>query len=327
MSNNIVVENRKSLMLFSGRAHPGLAEEIAGTLNTSVTATTAYDFASGEIYVRFQESVRGSDAFVVQSMTTPINEWVMEALLMVDALKRGSAKRTTVVLPFYPYGRQDKKHRGREPISARLIADLFKTAGADRILTVDLHTAQIQGFFDGPVDHLFALPLLAEHVRSKYAGRELAVVAPDSGRVRVAERWADDLGGTPLAFIHKTRDPLVPNQAVANRVVGDVQGRVCIVVDDMIDTGGTICKAADALFEAGAADVIVAATHGVLSDPATERLKNSRISEVVLTNTLPIPTEKQLDKLTIISIAPLVARAIHEVFDDGSVTSLFGGAS
>ncbi len=327
MSNNIEVENRKSLMLFSGRAYPGLAEEIAGTLNTSVTATTAYDFASGEIYVRFQESVRGSDAFVIQSMTTPINEWVMEALLMVDALKRGSAKRTTVVLPFYPYGRQDKKHRGREPISARLIADLFKTAGADRILTVDLHTAQIQGFFDGPVDHLFALPLLAEHVRSKYAGRELTVVAPDSGRVRVAERWADDLGGTPLAFIHKTRDPLVPNQAVANRVVGEVQGRVCIVVDDMIDTGGTICKAADALFEAGAADVIVAATHGVLSDPATERLKNSRINEVVLTNTLPIPPEKQLDKLTILSIAPLVARAIHEVFDDGSVTSLFGGAS
>jgi ribose-phosphate pyrophosphokinase len=320
-------ENRKSLLLFSGRGSPELAEEIAAELGTHVSATTAYDFASGEIFVRYKESVRGSDAFVVQSMTTPINQWLMETLLMVDALKRGSAKRTTVVLPFYPYARQDKKHRGREPISARLIADLLKTAGADRILTVDLHTAQIQGFFDGPVDHLFALPLLTEYVKSKYSPDNLTVVAPDSGRVRVAERWTDDLGGTPLAFIHKTRDPLVPNKTVANRVVGEVQGRVCIVVDDMIDTGGTICKAADALFDAGAADVIVAATHGILSDPATESLKNSRISEVVLTNTLPIPPERQLDKLTVLSIAPLVARAIREVFDDGSVTSLFGGAS
>jgi ribose-phosphate pyrophosphokinase len=232
-----------------------------------------------------------------------------------------------VVLPFYPYARQDKKHRGREPISARLVADLFKTAGANRILTVDLHTSQIQGFFDGPVDHLFALPLLASHISKAYAGRDLAVVAPDSGRVRVAERWTDELGGCPLAFIHKTRDPLVPNQVVANRVVGEVEGRVCIVVDDMIDTGGTITKAADALFEAGAAEVVVAATHGVLSDPATERLKNSRITEIVLTNTLPIPAEKQLDKLTVLSIAPLVGRAIREVFSDGSVTSMFGGTA
>jgi ribose-phosphate pyrophosphokinase len=324
---SIQLENRKNLMLFSGRAHPELAEEIGVHLGVAPTPTAAYDFANGEIFVRYQESVRGSDAFVVQSMGTPINEWVMETLIMVDALKRGSAKRITVVLPFYPYARQDKKHRGREPISARLIADLFKTAGANRILTVDLHTSQIQGFFDGPVDHLFALPLLAEHVAKTYAGRELAVVAPDSGRVRVAERWTDMLGGCPLAFIHKTRDPLVPNQVVANRVVGDVEGRVCVVVDDMIDTGGTITKAADALFAAGAAEVVVAATHGVLSDPATERLKNSRIAEIVLTNTLPIPPEKQLDKLTVLSIAPLVARAIREVFSDGSVTSMFGGTA
>ncbi|MCW2505277.1 MAG: ribose-phosphate pyrophosphokinae [Actinomycetia bacterium] len=320
-------ENRKSLLVLSGRGYPELAEQIASELGTQVTPTTAYDFASGEIFVRFKESVRGSDAFVIQSMTTPVNQWLVEALLMVDALKRGSAKRTTVVLPFYPYARQDKKHRGREPISARLMADLFKTAGANRILTVDLHTAQIQGFFNGPVDHLFAMPLLTEYIKGKYAADNLTVVAPDSGRVRVAERWTDDLGGTPLAFIHKTRDPLIPNEAVANRVVGDVAGRVCIVVDDMIDTGGTITKAADALFDAGAADVIVAATHGVLSDPATERLKNSRISEVVLTNTLPVPPERHLDKLTVLPIAPLIARAIREVFDDGSVTSLFGGAS
>jgi ribose-phosphate pyrophosphokinase len=324
---SIQVENRKNLMLFSGRAYPELADEIGTHLGVAPTPTAAYDFANGEIFVRYQESVRGCDAFVVQSMTTPINEWVMETLIMVDALKRGSAKRVTVVLPFYPYARQDKKHRGREPISARLVADLFKTAGANRILTVDLHTSQIQGFFDGPVDHLFALPLLAEHIQKTYAGRDLTVVAPDSGRVRVAERWTDTLGGCPLAFIHKTRDPLTPNQVVANRVVGEVEGRVCIVVDDMIDTGGTITKAADALFDAGAAEVVVAATHGVLSDPATERLKNSRITEIVLTNTLPIPAEKQLDKLTVLSISPLVARAIREVFSDGSVTSMFGGTA
>ena len=323
----IHAKSRKSLVLLSGRAFPELASEIAVELETAVTPTRALEFASGEIYVRFEESVRGSDAFVVQSMCAPVNQQLMELLLMLDALKRGSAKRVTVVIPFYPYARQDKKHRGREPISARLIADLLKTAGADRILTVDLHTAQIQGFFDGPVDHLFALDLLARHVKEKYAGRELTVVAPDSGRVRVAERWTDVLGGVPLAFIHKTRDPLVPNQVVMNRVVGEVAGRTCLLVDDMIDTGGTIAKAADALKAEGAEDVVVAATHGVLSDPATERLKNGPISEVILTNTLPISPEKQLDKLTVLTIAPLIARAIREVFDDGSVTSLFGGAS
>ncbi len=268
-------------------------------LGVAPTPTDAYEFANGEIFVRYRESVRGSDAFVVQSAGEGVNKWVMETLIMVDALKRGSAKRITVVLPFYPYARQDKKHRGREPISARLVADLFKTAGANRILTVDLHTAQIQGFFDGPVDHLFAMDMLAGYVERKYAGRPMTVVAPDSGRVRVAERWTDRLGGCPLAFIHKTRDPLKPNQVVANRVVGDVEGRVCLIVDDMIDTGSTICKAAEILHDSGAADVVVAATHALLSDPATERLKNSRISEVVVTNTLPLPPEKRLDKITV----------------------------
>ena len=207
---------------------------------------------------------------------------------MVDALKRASAKRITVVAPFYPYARQDKKHRGREPISARLVADMFKTAGADRLMTVDLHTAQIQGFFDGPVDHLFALTCSSTTSQQRWGDRDITVVSPDAGRVRVAERWTDKLGGAPLAFIHKTRDPLRPNEVVANRVVGEVEGRVCILVDDMIDTGGTIVKAAETLFEPGAADVIVAATHGVLSGPAIDRLKNSRISEVIVTNTLPI---------------------------------------
>jgi ribose-phosphate pyrophosphokinase len=316
---------KKSLMFFAGRSHPELAEQVAKHLDVTITPQTAHDFANGEIFVRFEESVRGCDAFVIQSHCHPINDWLMEQLIMVDALKRASAKRITAVMPFYPYARQDKKHRGREPISARLVADMFKTAGADRIMTVDLHTAQIQGFFDGPVDHLWAMPLLAEYVKDSYADRELAVVSPDSGRVRLAEKWSEMLGGTPLSFIHKTRDPLKPNQAVANRVVGEIAGKTCVVIDDMIDTGGTIAGAVKALLADGAADVVVASTHGVLSGPARERLSNCGAREVVVTNTLPIPEDKRFPQLTVLSIAPLIARAIHEVFDDGSVTSLFNG--
>src|SRR3954466_14090623 len=315
------------MMFFSGRAHPELAEEVAQQLGVGVVPTKAFDFANGEIYVRYQESARGADCFVIQSHTAPINQWIMEQLIMIDALKRASARSITVIVPFYGYARQDKKHRGREPISARLVADLFKTAGADRLMAVDLHTDQIQGFFDGPVDHLLAIDLLVEHVREKWADRDITVVSPDSGRVRTAERWTNKLGNTPLAFIHKTRDLTRPNQVVANRVVGEVQDRVCVLVDDMIDTGGTIVAAAETLFDAGAADVVIAATHGVLSGPAVDRLKNSRVTEVIVTNTLPIEPERQFDKLTVLSIAPLLARAIKEVFEDGSVTSLFGGAS
>ncbi|HEY5986012.1 MAG TPA: ribose-phosphate diphosphokinase, partial [Streptosporangiaceae bacterium] len=281
-------------------------------------------FANGEIFVRFLESVRGCDAFVVQSHTAPINQWIMEQLIMVDALKRASAKRITVVAPFFGYARQDKKSHGREPISARLMADLFMTAGADRLMAVDLHTAQIQGFFDGPVDHLFALPILASYLEDRLDLSQVTVVAPDAGRVRVCERWTDRLG-SPLAIIHKRRDPDVAHKVAVSEVVGEVAGRTCIVVDDMIDTGATIIKAAEALFEKGAAQVIVTATHGVLSGPAVDDLKNSRISEVIVTNSLPIPGEKWLDKLTVLSIAPLIARAIKEVFSDGSVTSLFEG--
>ncbi len=323
----IHLAGRKSLMLLSGRAYPELADEIAGELGATVTSTTAREFANGETFIKPDESVRGSDAFVIQSYTTPINHWVMETLILVDALKRASAKRITLVTPFYPYARQDKKHRGREPISARLMADLFKTAGANRLMAIDLHTAQIQGFFDGPVDHLFALPLLAEYVRARYPTDDLIVVSPDTGRVRVAEQWADRLGGLPIAFVHKTRDPIVPNQVVANRVVGEVAGRTCLLIDDMIATGTTITKAAELLFEAGAAEVIVAATHGELTAPATDRLKNSRVTEVIVTNTLPIRPEQSFDKLTVLSIAPMIARAIKEVFEDGSVTSLFDGRS
>ena len=315
----------KNLMVFSGRAHPELAEEVAELLGTGLVPTSAYQFANSEIYVRFEESVRGSDAFVIQSHPAPINEWIMEHLIMVDALKRASAKRITVVMPFYGYARQDKKHRGREPISARLMADMFKTAGADRLIAVDLHTAQIQGFFDGPVDHLMALPILSEYVSRRYGHEQLAVVSPDAGRIKVAEQWSNRLGGAPLAFIHKTRDINRPNESVANRVVGQVEGRICVLVDDMIDTGGTIVKAAEALMKDGAAGVVIAATHAILSDPAVDRLKNSPATEVVVTNTLPIPSDRQFDKLTVLSIAPLISRAIREVFEDGSVTSLFDG--
>src|SRR5688500_15678890 len=248
----------KNLMVFSGRAHPDLATEAADLLECGLVPQDARAFANGELYVRYEESVRGCDAFVLQSHTAPINEWIMEHLIMVDALKRASAKRITVVMPFYGYARQDKKHRGREPISARLMADLFKTAGADRLITVDLHADQIQGFFDGPVDHLMALPILADYVRGKYGDQELAVVSPDPGRIKLAERWSARLGGAPLAFIHKSRRIDRPNETVANRVVGDVSGRMCVLVVDMIDTVGTIVKADEALMKEGAAGVIIA---------------------------------------------------------------------
>jgi ribose-phosphate pyrophosphokinase len=318
----ITQSNAKRMVLLAGRSHPELAQAVSEELGVDLVPTRAYNFANGEIFVRFDESIRGCDAFVLQTHTAPVNEWIMEQLLMVDALKRASAKRITVVAPFYGYARQDKKHAGREPISARLMADLFTAAGADRLMSVDLHTAQIQGFFDGPVDHLFALPILAAHIGRTVDRSKITVVSPDAGRVRVAERWTDILD-SPLAIIHKRRDPDVPNEAKVLEVVGDVKGRICIVVDDMIDTGGTIVKASEALFENGAEDVIVTATHAILSSPAIERLQNSRIKEVVVTDTLPIAPEKRFPGLTVLPIAPLLGRAIREVFDEGSVAGLF----
>ena len=325
--SEIRLSSEKRLRLFSGRGFPELSEAVAAELGIPLTPTSAYDFANGEIFVRFEQSVRGCDAFVIQSHTAPVNKQIMEQLIMIDALKRASAKRITVVAPFYGYARQDKKHRGREPITARLMADLYKTAGADRLMVVDLHTSQIQGFFDGPVDHLFALPMLANYVGSKVDRTRLTIVSPDSGRVRVAERWSELLGGCPIAFIHKTRDPRIPNESVTGKVVGEVEGQTCVVIDDMIDTAGTITKAVDALFAAGAKEVIVAATHAVFSGPAVERLKESKVTEVVVTDSLPINEDKRFDGLTVLSIAPLLARAIREVFEDGSVTSLFDGHS
>ncbi len=323
--SGIVTTGEKRLVLATGRAHPVLAEEVSEELGVEVLPMDAWDFANGEIYVRYGESVRGTDAFVLQSHPAPINTWVMEHLIMIDALKRASAKRITAIAPTFPYARQDKKHRGREPISARLVADLYETAGIDRMISVDLHAPQVQGYFRKPVDHLMALPILGDYVAGKYGNEDLAVVSPDAGRIRVAELWAKKLGGVSLAFIHKFRDPKKPNQAVAKRVIGDVNGKTCILVDDMIDTAGTIVQAVEALKANGASSIVVATTHPILSDPATERLRSCGAREVVCTNTLPIPPEKQFEGLTQLSIAPMIARAIRAVFDDGSVTSLFDG--
>ncbi|AWB83720.1 ribose-phosphate diphosphokinase [Corynebacterium liangguodongii] len=317
-------ENHKDLKVFSGRAHSKLAEAVAAELGIELVPTTARDFANGEIFIRFEESVRGADCFVMQSHCQPINTWLMEQLIMIDALKRGSAKRITAIVPFYPYARQDKKHRGREPISARLVADLFAAAGADRLVAVDLHTDQIQGFFDGPVDHMHAMPILTEYIKSKYSMDNLCVVSPDAGRVKQAEKWANTLGDAPMAFVHKTRDIDAANQVVSNRVVGDVEGKDCVLMDDMIDTGGTIAGAVGVLKDAGAKSVIIACTHGVFSDPARERLSSCGAEEVITTDTLPQNTEGW-ENLTVLSIAPLLAKTIREIFENGSVTTLFEG--
>jgi ribose-phosphate pyrophosphokinase len=324
--SGIKTRGEKRLVLISGRSHPELAAAVAAELDTTLLPVDARTFASGEIYTRMEESVRGADAFVLQSYAAPVNEWLMEHFILLDALKRASAKRVTAVVPYYPYSRQDKKGRGREPISARLVADLFKTAGADRIMSVDLHAAQIQGFFDGPLDHLFAMPVLTEHIEKTVDKTDLVIVSPDMGRVRVADVWSDRLD-VPLAIIHKRRDPTVANQVTVHEIVGEVAGKVCLLVDDMIDTGGTIIKGAEALRAAGATGIIVAATHAIFSPPAVERLSSHLIDRVIVTDTLPLPPEKRFDTLEVLPIAPLLARAIHEVFEDGSVTSMFNGAA
>jgi ribose-phosphate pyrophosphokinase len=312
----------KQLMVVSGRAYPALAAEVADLLGIDLLPSRLITYANSEVYVRYEESVRGCDAFVIQATPVPVNEWVMELLIMVDALKRASARRITVVVPFYPYGRQDKKHLGREPISARLIADLLGTAGADRIISVDLHASQIQGFFDGPLDHLSGLPVLADYVEAKYGTDDMTVVSPDAGRVRLADEWSDRLK-VPLAIIHKRHDPKKANEVQVNEVVGDVAGHTCLLVDDMVDTAGTICQAAQALLKYGAKRVIAASTHPVLSHPAAERINACGLEEIIFTNTLPIPEDIIIPKMTVLSIAPLLAKAIHEVFTNGSVTRLF----
>jgi ribose-phosphate pyrophosphokinase len=321
-------QSTKRLLVVAGRGNPELSEEIAACLHQPLGEIMLSTFANGELYCRYGESIRGADVFVLQSHTESINDRIMEQLIMIDAAKRASAKRITAVCPFYAYARQDRKAEGREPITARLVADLLTVAGADRLVTVDLHTGQIQGFFDFPVDHLTAVPLLAKHVAENVDG-EVTVVSPDAGGGKLARRYANHLTDfnieAELAFIDKRRPKGTQNVAEAVEVVGDVEGRVCVLVDDMIDTAGTISSAAELLARRGAADVMVAATHGVLSGPAIDRLKNAPIREVVVSNTLTIPAEKQFDALRVISIAPIIAEALSAVFVEASVSEIFRG--
>jgi len=315
---------RKRLMIFSGSANEPLAEEVAGILGVSLGGVERSVFANGEIYIHFTESVRGADCFVIQSHSHPVNFHVMEQLIMIDALNRASAERITAVVPFYGYARQDKKGRPREPISARLMGDLFLAAGADRIASVDLHTGQIQGFVDVPFDHLTALHLFSDYISSRIHG-PTTIVSPDSGRVKLASRYASHLD-SDVAFVHKRRSADARNQVSALEIVGDVEDRHCVIVDDMIDTAGTVVAAADLLKARGGLSVRVIATHGVLSPPAVDRLKNAPIEEIVITNSLPLPDEaKHLDKLTVLSIGSILAGAVNAIFTDSSVSAIFKG--
>ncbi len=317
---------KKKMVIVSGRANEGLATEIAEVLGEELVEPNIADFANGEIHCRFEESVRGTDVFIVQSHTAhddfTINDAVMEHLIMVDAARRASAKRITAVCPFFGYARQDRKAEGREPITAKLMANSFRASGADRLLSVDLHSGQIQGFFDGPWDHLTAMPVLTDFLKGMSG--DLVIVSPDAGRVKVAERYTNELDAD-LAIVHKRRSKNVEYAVEAKEVVGDVQGRTCVLIDDMIDTGGTIVAAADALAARGAATIYAATTHGVFSGPAIDRLKNSVISKVVITNTLPLSPEKQIDKIEVLSVASIIAAAIDAVFEDTSVSEIFGG--
>jgi ribose-phosphate pyrophosphokinase len=314
--------SKKRLQLFSGRSNLDLAQEVAASLGVTLGVPDLVDFPNSEVRSRFGESIRGSDVFIMQSHSRPTNNSIMEQLIMIDAAKRASAKRITAVCPYYGYGRQDRKASGREPITARLVADLLAAAGANRVVGVDLHSGQIQGFFDGPFDHLTAMTVLEDYLRA-HASPDMVVVSPDAGRSKVTEKYARHLN-TDLAIVDKRRDPRTG--AVETRgVLGEVSGRMCVLVDDEIDTAGTICQAAEQLVKAGASEVWAMATHGVLSDPAIDRLKNSIISKVVLTNTVPFPQGQELDKIEIVSVAKVIADAIDAVFEDTSVSEIFGG--
>ena len=320
----------KRMSLYTGRTHPALAAEVALHLGIQLGDAHISEFANGELRPRFGESIRGGDVFIMQTHFgidgRSINDSIMEQLIMIDTAYRASAKRITAVCPFYGYARQDRKAEGREPITARLIADMFKAAGATRMVSLDLHSGQIQGFFSGPVDHLTALPVLEDYVR-KNADQDLVIVSPDAGRVKVAERFAQHLSdkNADVAFINKRRPKGTTNIAEAKEVIGDVEGRLCILADDMIDTGGTIVSASELLLARGAKEVWAMATHGVLSGPAVERLEKSSISSVVLTNTLPLASDKVFSKLEVLSVAKIIAEALSAVFDETSVSDLFGG--
>jgi ribose-phosphate pyrophosphokinase len=320
--------SRKRLYLVSGRNNLPLANDIATALGVTLGDAKSAEFANGELHCQFSESVRGMDVFIVQSHATTevqtINDSLMEQLIMVDAAKRASARRVTVVAPCYAYARQDRKSEGREPITAKMVANMFRAAGADRIIGVDLHSGQIQGFFDGPVDHLTAMPVLCDHMAT--IGDDLVVVSPDAGRVKVAERYANILHAD-LAIVHKRRVKGAKNSVEALDVVGEVDGRTCVLIDDMIDTGGTIVAAAEQLKSKGADRVFAACTHGVFSGPAIERIAGSVIEKVVTTDTLPLAPEAHIDKIEVLSVAGIIADAIDAVFGDTSVSEIFGGAN
>ena len=313
----------RRLQLFSGRSHPELAAEIALCVGVGLGETNLSDFSSGEIHCRYDESIRGADVFIIQTHAGAVNDSIMEQLIMIDAAKRASARRIIAVIPYYGYARQDRKASGREPITAKLVADLLTAAGATRVVSVDLHSGQTQGFFNFPLDHLTAMPVLVEYLRAN-ATADLVVVSPDAGRVKVAERFSQQLSAD-LAFVHKRREPGLAHSVEALEVIGEVSGRRCVIIDDMIDTAGTVCVAAERLVEQGATEIWTMATHAVLSDPALDRLKASPISRVIVTNTIPLPEERRIDKIEVLSIANVVSEAIRAVFGDTSVSEIFGG--
>lgn len=315
---------RRQLKLITGRTHPGLAHEIATCLKIPLAKVDLENFANGEIGCRLDESVRDADVFIIQTHSGAINDAIIEQALMIDAAKRSSARSITAVCPFLGYARQDRKANGREPIAARLIVDLLATAGADRIMSVDLHSGQTQGFFSGPFDHLIAMPALITYIQKNLDTNNLVVVSPDAGGVKTAERYASVLG-CDMAIIHKHRSAKVKNSVEAKYLIGEVMGKNCIIVDDMIDTAGTLCAAADLLDEHGAKDIYGLATHGILSDPAMERIEASAFKKVIVTNTLPILQAGKQTKIEAITIAPLIAEAIDAIFTRASVSALFGG--
>jgi ribose-phosphate pyrophosphokinase len=312
--------NHDRLKIFSGNAHPALAREICGWLDKPLADAEIRQFSDGEIHLQIQENVRGEDVFVVQPTSTPVDRNLMELLLILDALKRASAKRITAVLPYYGYARQDRKDRPRVPISARLVAAVLETAGADRVLTLDLHAAQIQGFFDIPVDHLFSAPVMIEYLRTLQLS-DITVVSPDAGGVERARAFAKRLN-SPLAIIDKRREEA--NVAEVMNVVGEVKGRHCMIVDDIIDTAGTLVKGAEALLEKGAASVTACATHAVLSGGAVARIEASLLKEVVVTNSIPLSEEtRKSSRIKSLSIAKLLAEAIRSIHEETSVSGLF----
>lgn len=312
---------KKRLMVFSGSSNPELGKEIVNYLGINLGQVKLSKFSNGEIYVKFLESVRGADVFAVQTFSAPVNTHLMELLIMIDALKRASAERISAVVPHYGYSRQDKKTTAREPITAKLIADLLSVSGINRLLTMDLHAGQIQGFFDVPVDHLTALPVLSGYFKEKNL-KNLVVVSPDVGRVKMAKKFSDKLQAD-LAILHKSRPS--HNVAQVSQIVGEVEGKVALLVDDMIDTGGTITEGAQTLLREGVKEVYACATHPILSGPAPEKLQNSPIKEVVVTNTLPLVKKQKIPKLKVLSIASTFAQTILNVYKDESVSAIFEG--